>query len=444
MIDNPEFRRNLWLELTPHRLVATPVILLLLLTLLVTRGEDTWRGSVATAAAVIFTIFTILWGGRRAYEAIVDEVRERTWDTQRMSALSPWEMTCGKLLGSTLFNWYIGAYCLLALVVSFDDTARLYLHGWSALETGLLLILAALFVHGSGLLSGLTAIKSGSGFKSSRNIPVAFLGVILLLALGRTVLQQAGSTIDWYGISWDGKPFVVASLAAFTAWVCLGAHRVMSDVLAVRSMPWAALAFVIFATAYLCGFIADAAWNYESRFAAIGSLVGGTAVYIEAWKERRDWIAVQRFLRAWREDPPLSALTATPDWLVVALFTLLVSLTTSLLPSNHPYFPGLSRNVLDMLTLSPTVLTLLMFRDIGLLYYFSLGSRPDRATSATLLYLVVLYVVLPSLLNLGGMGFLAFPAVLPVEHGSSWAGVIVAAGHVAVVLALLRRRLQKF
>ena len=49
---NPEFRRNLWMELTTHRLVAMPAVLVLVLALVYAASEER-AGNVAMAAAVI-------------------------------------------------------------------------------------------------------------------------------------------------------------------------------------------------------------------------------------------------------------------------------------------------------------------------------------------------------------------------------------------------------
>jgi hypothetical protein len=164
---------------------------------------------------------------------------------------------------------------------------------------------------------------------------------------------------------------------------------------------------------------------------------------VEAWKERRDWIAVRRFLRSWRTASLDEALLDTPPWLVVAAFTLLMSVLAGRLPDNQVLsLPGLSEAWLTMLVLSPTVLTLLMLRDIGLLYFFSLGRRPERAASTTLVYLLLLYIILPGLLNLIGLGFLAFPAAFPLQPGATWLAPLIAAGHLAAVGWLLRLRLQ--
>ena len=58
---NPELRRNLWLELTPHRLLAMPVGLVLAFMLAYSLSKDDPYGSLATTAVTLFVGFA-LWG----------------------------------------------------------------------------------------------------------------------------------------------------------------------------------------------------------------------------------------------------------------------------------------------------------------------------------------------------------------------------------------------
>src|SRR5258706_424724 len=102
---NPEFRRNLWLELTPHRLIAMPLLLVLVLALVYYLTDAGKHESVATAAAVMAGGLLAVWGARSAGESVIEEVRARTWDAQRMSAIGPWAMTWGKLFGAAAFSW---------------------------------------------------------------------------------------------------------------------------------------------------------------------------------------------------------------------------------------------------------------------------------------------------------------------------------------------------
>ena len=99
-----EFRRNLWIQLTPQRLIATPLVL----GLLFYAGAE---GSVLPVAPeFLFWMFAGFWGTRRAADSITEEVIGATWPNQRMAAIGAWSMTWGKLFGATAFAWY-GAIC---------------------------------------------------------------------------------------------------------------------------------------------------------------------------------------------------------------------------------------------------------------------------------------------------------------------------------------------
>ncbi|HEU0264151.1 MAG TPA: hypothetical protein VFR01_00325, partial [Geobacterales bacterium] len=100
MLRNPEFRRNLWLEMTPYRLVGMPLVLAPLFYLVGKINDFDSKSLVGTAVSLYF-ILAILWGTRLASEAVLSEIRDQTWDSQRLSAISPWQMTWGKLFGAT-------------------------------------------------------------------------------------------------------------------------------------------------------------------------------------------------------------------------------------------------------------------------------------------------------------------------------------------------------
>lgn len=96
---SPEFLRHAWLELTPYRLVAMPVVLIgvFLVALLFAGGN--WGSDLAIAAVVVFAGIVFPWGNRMIADSLTQEIAGNTWDRQRMSALGAWEMTWGKLFG---------------------------------------------------------------------------------------------------------------------------------------------------------------------------------------------------------------------------------------------------------------------------------------------------------------------------------------------------------
>ena len=119
---NPEFRRNLALELTTHPLLAMPGVMLLAFLLAYALARD--LGGLRAVGWTAFGLFggiTVFWGTQLASASVLDEFRDNTWDTQRLSALGPWTLTWGKLLGGT-----VSAMALVATLLALRDIALLY------------------------------------------------------------------------------------------------------------------------------------------------------------------------------------------------------------------------------------------------------------------------------------------------------------------------------
>src|SRR5215510_3127986 len=103
-MNTAELQRNLWLELTARRTVQMIVVIVLILL----TANVTPFVRVGDVAQYLFLGIVVLWGTRNAAQAVVGEIRERTWDFQRLSALTPFQMTVGKLFGATSYVWFGG------------------------------------------------------------------------------------------------------------------------------------------------------------------------------------------------------------------------------------------------------------------------------------------------------------------------------------------------
>ena len=134
---NPEFQRNIWLELTPHRLLAAPVFLAAVFGLIALVSGDDVLGPLSHAAWWIAAATGVLWGARLAADAVLGEVHAGTWDQQRLSSIRPWAMTWGKPLCAPVFTWYVAAPCLV--LVAAGGSARMALS--EALAHTVLLVL---------------------------------------------------------------------------------------------------------------------------------------------------------------------------------------------------------------------------------------------------------------------------------------------------------------
>src|SRR5262245_21255916 len=105
---NPELQRNFWLELTTRRLIMMPIVLGIVFLTAAANGDNGGLQAAGGVARVLFYIVVVFWGTRVAASAVVGEIRDRTWDGQRLSALTPSQMLTGKLLGATSYQWYGG------------------------------------------------------------------------------------------------------------------------------------------------------------------------------------------------------------------------------------------------------------------------------------------------------------------------------------------------
>jgi hypothetical protein len=392
---NPEFRRNLWLELTLHRLIVMPAAILMVLVLIVAGSAEDASGRVAIAAAVAACALLVVFGANSAGDAIPEEVRGRTWDTQRMSAIGPWTMTWGKLFGVTAFAWYGGAICLAILLVAAPRWAH------SAFEIALLIVAVAVLAQGVACLGGLMVAQKGHARRTGA------AGWLLLVAFlvfgpGTAVLREVIG-LEWWGRTYDPLRFTLASTAMFAAWSVFALYRALCTALQVRTTPWAFVTFALFLTVYLAGF------SQEGRNAILawGLLVPSALTYLFLFTEQTGAIVFRRIEVRLARRELRDALTETPCWLVGTALAAVFALGALLLAA-----PGGSP--LARIAQAPLAIVFLVARDAALFLVFAFAPAPRRVEAATLFYLVLAYGAIPWLLHSGGFGAVADFVLPPV------------------------------
>jgi len=441
MMNNPEFKRNIWLELSLHRLIAAPVLLGLIFFVAM---QNQGGGAIThTIAKSIFIIATILWGSQLAFSSVSDELQNRTWDNQRLSALSPFKLAWGKLFGATSFAWYIGIPCILVLL--FMPVTNLPVNN---LQTSISLILGALLVQSLAFVIALLAAKSGATIP--RGLSLLFLFVLMPI-VGRMIYATEVPNQLWYGIAFTRYTFVNISLLIFTAWTWLASVRVMQTALQIKIKPWAMLAFVLFGAFYILGFYAAFSVGNFAGFVFIFAIL---MTYFGALTEKRDLVSVRRFINPWlaqssEKSPSQTNLPEkilrekkwleTPYFVVMAALSLVALLFTL---SNKPEaINAFETSILkgQSFAIVGLVLVLLMLRDIGLLYYFSLSKKPQRVAITTFFYVILLTVLLPLLLP-KWLGFIANPLMSLSQSSGVYGALILALLHVLTVAALLYKQ----
>ena len=429
---NPEFRRNLWLELTPHRLIAMPLLLVLVLALVYAASTDK-RESVAVAAATIAAVLLGVWGTRAAADCVIEEVRARTWDAQKMSAIGPWALAWGKLFGAASFAWYGGLMALAAVLVAAPQ-------GWkhSFAKVAAVVAAAALLMQCVACLAGVSAARKGYARQGSVG---SWLLVLLIVLLGPGVgfLTSEHLPVSWWGGRHEAMNFLLTSTACFAAWAGFGVYRTLCGELQVRTTPWAFAAFALFLTAYVAGFwVVPGAGVARSRDAVLvsGLLVCGTLTYVQLFAEQTGVIVfrhvqVRLARREWRR-----ALEELPCWPVgFAMTGAFCALGVVLLPASV-----LSEG--DFV-LAPLPLFFLLGRDVCIFLIFAFARVPRRVEGATMFYLVVLYVVAPWLLS-AAAGSQAAELVLPPVLTAPGKAAVIAAAHLVIAAVLLAWRWKRY
>lgn len=430
---NPEFLRNLVLELTVHRLIAMPAILLLIYVAAWLTGD---AGNVAETARFVMIAVLVLWGTRLAADAVLGEVAARTWDAQRMSSLGPWSMAWAKLLGSTVAAWYGAALSIPA-----------FLHGGELGEVALSrVLLLGLFAQALALFTSLVVLRQRVE-KMRFQVTFAQLtgigGAILLWNL----LDWDRGNVDWYCFTLARGDFTLLSGLAFLGWTCFGIHRLLRTELQFRCWPVGWTGFVLFCAAYAGGFASGEVRGIpvesvpgldalQRMLAAYAAIIGLT--WAAAYAEPKGFVRLRRWGGQLRSRDVLRVLDSTPAWapgLVAGLVLGIVLVATwGLSPDARAVFEGYMN--MESLAAFAAALFLFLLRDIGVVHLLTLDGRARRGQLAALIYLAVLYVLLPLLLNgLDLEGVL--PVLLPHAVGNAAIIVLPVLLQVALVAGLL-------
>ena len=429
---NPELRRNLWLEFSSHRLLAMPAIIVLVALFLYAASYADGLKSVATVAGYAFLALVPIWGTRLAAESVTDEARGHTWDLQRMSSIGPWQMTWGKLAGATAFVWYGGAICLVLFVLA--GTRRVEL---PVLTIAGVMIAVSVLAHGVALIAGLNTVRSGLAGRSSGSVITLLFLLAIAWPIGTLVTDSTQAVVWWHGEFFPPR-FALASTVVFAAWAVFGAHRSMCGELQVRTTPWALAAFLYFCAVYVAGFTQrpQAAWPGGPAAIALAGLgVCLLACYLLLFSERTGAMTLRRLQtrigrRQWHR-----ALEELPGWPVALALAVPFACGASLLAGANGV------GALRELGSAPIALVLFALRDAALLHFFAFARQPRRVEAVTLVYLVLLYWLVPSLLSAIGaesIGHLVLPDLF--ERPGFATAVVAVQAAVAVTIAAVRWR----
>jgi hypothetical protein len=453
---NPEFQRNLWLEFSPQRLVVFPIALGALFALAFVWNWRIDGAMLGRLSLWAFVVIAFLWGTRRAAASLCDEVRGRTWDDQRLTAIGAWSMSWGKILGATAFTWYGGLICLAVLVFARALDGSLLLGFAEAVK----LAATALLAQAMALLYSLIILrKSETRKRVSASLAQGLaLATILPLSGNELFVFLAGTPygrIDWFGWTIGLSNFELFTRLAFMVWAFLGAYRLMRSELQYKTMPWAWPAFVLFLIAFFEGLIStrlertqDLALFWSLTAALLLALL---SLYVAVFAAPKHASAQHDLLQAVQNGDVAEALRRLPIW-VPSLAIMMVFGLGAVLAAPAGEIRGIplghTRPVAGLALPDPGtwIVTVMLFvlRDTLFLLFLNLGRWQRRADLAGFFYLLLLYGLCPPLaFAIFGYGGLSFFVPAPMLDGlRAMLPVLLELALVALLLIWRLRSLQ--
>ena len=457
---NPELLRNLRLEFSVQRLIAMPVILAVIFALIwfTEVGESAFR--LYSGTVIVLYLIVLLWGVRKSAGSLAGELANNTWDAQRLSGMSAGELLAGKLLGAASYPLYGAAICLFtALVATFgfdgvSERQELLVH-LLILALALVfsfLVAAVLMTRRMGrtgvsvTLCQIITLLLVFYFPFVSPIYVneeMFLENSDVLAQGSPLMWLSpvfGRGAIWYGFELSAFAFRVLTLSLLVFWAVLAARNILRIELQYRSIGWTLAGFMLFCILYFGGLVyLDFAWITENADAPSflrkiypvtlhGFLVSLVVAYLVIFLAPKSENELQRFLVAVGSRASRAAAVDAPPWLVAVAIVFLVFLAHAVVVALFPSSPTnanlnelfdeinfVTNTPLDMLgqiivaavSNNPASWTVplgllgffgLLLRDLGLVLLLNLGRNSGRGDLTALVYLIVLYAVLPGLL----------------------------------------------
>lgn len=426
-----ELERNLWLEINPTRLILMAGVLAAIFA--VAGLSDNRAEALRTTAEGGFFAIVGVWGAFKAARAITDEIRDRTWDFQRMSGVAPMAMAFGKLFGATAYVWFGGLICVAVAVFA------AHLEGKSAADLAAMavrMVFTGVLAHAAALAASIAGARRqrGNGRFDGALFVLAGLGAYWFVgamfeAARPTEWSDSGEAIktvaslDWWGRNVSAPDFWLASVTLFAMLAIATCWRLMRAELQAAPEPlWYAVGATV--AAVWMGGLGDQpveqAWLAFVAFAA--------ATYVTLWSEPKDvvgWRALSRALGTPQADAGAVWPASLTGFALCAAAAIGVAIVWIIAPP---------ADAKDSSALWPFAALLFIARDIAIFAFFHLGERQKRGDFAAVLTIALLYGLGPAFL--GVLGFESGLALFfPVPDGDLASHIVsVASGLVQVCI----------
>lgn len=407
---SPELQRQLWLRFTPVKLAAAPVVIALLAYIALAGATDA-AGRLVNMATVGFFLAAGLGGTYQAAAAFQEEIKNKTWDGQKMSCLTPAQLAFGKLFGATSYLWYVGGIMLLIIFFAAPQMAvhqgagkpDIFMPFGDVLYSLFSMVAAALIGQGIALLASLSDATLTRNKLGRLYIPTTMMPFILgFLAVQSTLSYNDISTLDptrwiaqqehntsWFGWTISTHSFYIASTLFFIGLIFMGIYRIMQKELMYPQTPacWAGAAWAL--GLYFAGRLPV---DLASRFSTTPLFLFSFFLivsYAMALLEAGDTEIYTRFMARYREKNWRALLQNTPRWVSTAVF----------LPALYVvaiFNAAVARLDVSSIVSLMTSAFFFCLRDGLVIHAVNTGTAPRNTRFYNGLYFFTVYLLLPS------------------------------------------------
>lgn len=433
-----EFKKNLWLYFSKPSFIGILVVYFLAIFLTTSLSDDSNSSNVYSISIGFFIVITTFWGSFSLSNALISELRNRTWVYQKMSAISAIDMSIGKLFGPTGMHWLAGLIFLaLASLMSITSDQGL------SLLTLFQLLLGTIFLHASSLVLSLLVVRQKQDSADTSNLsgrPLILIGFFLILRAVTMAYKTDITDFTWYGLAINSNLFDTLSLIVFTIWALLGVYRNMREELQYQNLPHYWVAFNAFVVLYFSGLvfrdIQDGVYTIFNGLFAFAFGMHIVLTVLTLFLEPINFMDYLKFFKNWGEKSWEKIYASTPLWVFSAVFSFILCLVLSLqlLVDKSLDFGKEGHYAF----LYPLVAFMFLLKSLLVNLYLHL-KQTKKANFVWFLYLALWYGLLPT--TIGGLFsgkalFIFYPASV---GASSVASMI----YLAIMLWLIRKELKK-
>lgn len=426
---NPEFKKNIWLEISTQRLIMMPLIILMVILLASMSPIGNTYDNLTNISYFGMVVILLFWGSKVAYSNIIHEYNDRTWDWQRMSILTPKQLMVGKLLGAPIYNWY-GAFICLFLVFVFgvmgdnSSLADIIVNSVSTLLLGISLLSVS-------ILFALLKIREGNGRDKLKTGQIFILLILFSMFFNSSAFSFMYNRLSFNVENFDTWKIFGENLF-YAIWAIIGLHQVVRRELNYKNKSYLWILFLLTSSLVKTMVMMDGMNkffdNYLFVYFAILSVQSIGLFYLLLLIEQNELSSLKILVRKIKEknytylnfNAPLWSITF--PFIVVGLITSWCLFDENIVKSNNSFTQKIIDNISIELginsfqTLS-ILLSLLFFvvRDFLIMLFLQISSKKKRIGAAFILYLFLLYVVFPGLTStLGNHTILQIFIPLPI------------------------------